>query len=930
MAKRAELPEPTKGADVDVPRSYQSLEDVYINSHAVFMGYMWMAGRGLGFLVFVWITVVLLGGFVSMLAKKDFWCLTVISLLQTRALSTFADKKIGNITDPYIGLCRAAANAWKSAHGSSPKRRFVAVKVAVQVVASTVILIPLSTLHLSGPYICSLISLWRLIKRDYGKADGEAANLKMALVVLYSLVLLQGVVFTYSSISNSTGYELARMVAKKYGFRGRARKSVFSYYRETTYMCQKDPSLASGRNLVTYAVDMIRSESPVRYLSGARILDTLTGPRITNVKEAQQMLIKQLIGSASSVDILKKLLLKLDWRNRYHGEIRERTARIVAQLAGEIRLVQLPRGIQCIASLLETSSQEEDECTPPQEEEEDDDDTRTPPQESDDLSPLENINYKELVLQGLCILEKLAAADEDNCKVICKTSGLLSKIMAPVTNDLVHSIDHESWSSIVGASLNVMYQVVTAPGETGSKAGCGISSNKEAIGAMQRIVRCKDCKAELAIPAVKILTHLPTDTACGGVPTESREELIKFLVDIFTDNKEDTKIRGLAGQKLAVLSGESNDGTIILRARDDVVINLAKILIEDRSNECRISAAGILEGFCIHYTNDNNDDACLRKSKEILPGVMTKVLSEILYCASTKAGKDAFSAPSTDIEGQHGGILQENSHDNSSSSHQNDGQHGDMKLHASLLSFSVTVFDKMISADQYLDVIGPSDAAISFARKLEELVQRNKRPTPNCLRMLKLTSKMVISMMKHEDSYIRKRDDLWRLMDSLSIASKKMSDLDGLVLLSCGDGGSTKTEKSLASLVKDAQELVNRKAPKELARADDEAARLATLAKADLDAKTTLWAQTVTVSSVKLLISITLDLQAGNYTQWRGFFKVALEKHALDDHLHTATSSSLNAQWLHLDPLIRLCLYAAIMPELLPMIMDSAASAHTI
>lgn len=560
------------------------------------------------------------------------------------------------------------------------------LSLAVHLFIGVIVLCSLWLVYMTGLFISSGVSMWRLIQHDYGNtnADATKANLKAALDLLYSVALAQGVLFGYKvSMYCLLKHKVAKEVVDKYMFDELAVTSVKRYVHDTRIGCEKNPSFAEGRNLITYAVGLIISEgSPDNYLDGLRILDTLIAHKCVysrgfsmwyvNMIIGQNMLIRELlIHSSSSSHIIRKLLLSLDSTSPYDREIRARAARIVAQIADGIHLEQFPRGIHCISSLLDTPEEEQPLLEPferdwllrsfgqsvfahllilPQ------------PEADNYMEKKEGDGeflkaYKDLVIQGLHILKKLAA-DEENCRIINNTPGLLSKIMAPVTSDLLHQFDHGEWSSIVEGSLKVMRQLLTSSGDSGTTLRRKISGNKEAMAVVEGILKCDICKnsyPQLQKQAIKIILEMD---ASSSMSAGCRENIIKLLVSIFTDEGSLHSFRQFAGEKLATLCLQSSSSAkIVLQANEDVVSNLTNILGQvksersipasdhtdskykferesaDRVNRYRISAANCINNYyrtsaarvlkCICIGCSNDDVECLKK---VMIDMMHKVI----------------------------------------------------------------------------------------------------------------------------------------------------------------------------------------------------------------------------------------------------------------------------------------------------------------
>ncbi|KAL6847028.1 hypothetical protein ACP4OV_022881 [Aristida adscensionis] len=777
-----------------------------INNYAMFMGYQLMAMKGLGLLVFTWTTVILLGGFVSSLEQKDFWSLTVITLVQAAGVfdALVEDKRISYISKRVaLVAVRGAFGEFTRFDNDSFILLFTAlIIIAVQACVVLVILLPLAVLYMFGLYISTAISLWRLVQRDYINVQG-VDNLKPALDVLYSLAVAQGVLFCYWNFLSFQAEGRLKVVANEL--------KVDHYY------VQKD--------LTSYALDLIINSDD--YGLGIDVLAELV-----QEESGRSWVVERLLTSgspSSTTQVIQKLLQPLQPGGSYRCS-RLDTARLLVHVAGDMWLEQFPQAIECVASLLvgdsgcwtpekvlelarkgsncricarvvelalqvqawdcwtwayarvvePTLKLQDSRCS-----------TCREVVEQTRRAWCSCTTVKvELPLQALEILEKLAAK-ESNCRVMANTDRLLAKIMAPVSSSTtLHRVTHDARRSrIVAASMQVMSRLAGCPGRAGRETRRQISANKYAILNMKRILECDSCAVDLHKQAMGLLTLLLMDVSFSRGSQSFANILVK------------------------------RDYVIPLKKEERIVYF--------------VSAAKILGQLSTRYTED---DEFLKDLMEKLTAAMPEVLkmflslqSEDIFLKRADYAKSLVFDPSNiylemldnkeNVEGVYSW---------SWTSERNllpTLYSLRVAFLSNFLSLIQLVCNKFISKDQDLahlfdQSIPGHGVAAGLPRMLKGYVEEacyNWDNTLDCLRMLKVISKMVIEMMEHRGSY--PAEDMESLMNSLSEASETIRDFECIMAVnSDGDvaaGDTTEPTVTLSSLVEKARQLVNERMAQE-------------------------------------------------------------------------------------------------------------------
>jgi hypothetical protein len=219
--------------------------------------------------------------------------------------------------------------------------------LSVVLIMSKLSLLAMACLFGMTPYVCIGLSLVRLIQNDFGDADGDAGNilkLKASLYIFYSLVLLQNLLVVYYVYLKDDCESRMELVRRMCGFGDWGIKLLERYYEETKIECQKDSGLPDDWSLITFAARLLECGSRDDYLCAVRVLDTL----LTSKLHIRPVLLSKRCA-------FQNLAMLLGWNGQDDREIRERAARIVAYVSGELHISQFPGALQCISSLFDAT-----------------------------------------------------------------------------------------------------------------------------------------------------------------------------------------------------------------------------------------------------------------------------------------------------------------------------------------------------------------------------------------------------------------------------------------------------------------------------------------------------------------------------------------------------------------------------------------------
>jgi hypothetical protein len=296
---------------------------------AIWLALLGKAVSGLATLAFIWATVVILGGFATIIETTDFWLVTVILFLEGTCTIT----RTRDCEWQHKATLKLILNpSWKLFKPKNLTRL-------------------LFILQLQWVLVCCLFCLLRLTKQDYGVvSDGTTKNRKSVLNLFYGLSLAIGLLYVLQEVCwNTVDRVLFPTVTGQYGFIRSEMDKIYPFFYDI-YSRYTNGSVFDGlrTEFVPYTLELLLSSDGDKQLMGTQVLSVLAGNDQFSEKTLTIMVTKP--------EVVERLFEMLNWRHPDEERIRRAVAGIVLDMvriqSNRVRVMAITGSIESIGSLL--------------------------------------------------------------------------------------------------------------------------------------------------------------------------------------------------------------------------------------------------------------------------------------------------------------------------------------------------------------------------------------------------------------------------------------------------------------------------------------------------------------------------------------------------------------------------------------------------
>uniref|UniRef100_A0A0E0JJM2 UNC-45/Cro1/She4 central domain-containing protein n=1 Tax=Oryza punctata TaxID=4537 RepID=A0A0E0JJM2_ORYPU len=321
--------------------------------------------------------------------------------------------------------------------------------------------------------------------------------------------------------------------------------------------------LAVSMNLVTFAKELVHTDSIEDQLIGFRILE-----HILRCNKMYQRMARKKI--RASPGIIQMAVHKLGSKRDTDEDARGHAALVLLELAPDLQVDSFPGVLTAISSLLGTKKED---IT------------------SGSFSSPTKVS-KEFQLLGLQILEKLADNPENCAKVNDAKDHLIPRVIHH-TSCIGGRMDCEIDMEIVHTSLKTLHKLVTTAGEAADELRRQVSKDPRFMENIRKIIiGHTEGEPQLLVQATGILALLALDCMARNEIKRSRgiiQKLISFLAGEI-DAVEDhilRKLQGSASEALVLLATPFKEREKIVLStvsESSVQAILAETKLEDMEN----------------------------------------------------------------------------------------------------------------------------------------------------------------------------------------------------------------------------------------------------------------------------------------------------------------------------------------------------------